>query len=202
MSKPAQMRRIDHSLVLRYVGKGSNALDLGCNDGTLMELLIAQGVKVQGIEINEDLVSKCIKKGLPVMHDDIDRGFSDYRDNTFDYVILNRTLQATHKPLLVMREALRIGKVVLVSFPNFGYYITRIQLFFEGKMPKNAELPHEWYDTPNIHLVTISDFTRFCNQNKFNICKKIYFDHQHELTPIMPNLVSPYALYILSGAPS
>ncbi len=189
--------RLDHKIIYDLIPAESKVLDLGCGDGSLLLQLKEKTVRGQGIEIKSELVEECIKKGITVIQQDIDHGLSGYSDDTFDFVILNKTLQATHKPLLVMQEGLRVGKRVLVSFPNFGYIVVRGQLFFGGKMPKSRDLPYEWYDTPNIHLVTISDFERFCTKNHFKIHKKIFYNEQKVQTALWPNLFSPYALFIL-----
>lgn len=190
--------RLDHKLILDLIDHKAMVLDLGCGDGSLLKLLESKNIIGQGIEINSNLVQQCLKKGIPVLQDDIDQGFRGYKAESFDFVILNKTLQATHKPLLVMQEALRVGKKVLVSFPNFGYFVVRSQLFFGGKMPKSHDLPYEWYDTPNIHLVTIKDFKLFCQKNSFQILKTIFYNENMILPNCFTNLLSPYALFMLS----
>ena len=191
--------RLDHKLILGLINENATVLDLGCGDGTLLKLLEHKNIHGQGIEINSDLVKKCLNKGMPVLQDDIDQGFSGYKSGSFDFVILNKTLQATHKPLLVMQEALRVGTKVLVSFPNFGYLVVRSQLFFGGKMPKSHDLPFEWYNTPNIHLVTIKDFRLFCKNNNFKILQSLFYNENTVLPSLGANLFSPYALFVLSN---
>lgn len=192
------IKRVDHKIIYDLIPEGSSVLDLGCSDGKLIEVLKKKRVKAQGIEIEGELVKAAIQKGINVVQQDLDEGLVDFRENSFDFVILNKTLQATYKPLLVLKEAVRIGKHVLVSFPNFGYYQVRAQLFFGGTMPKSKDLPYEWYDTPNIHLVTISDFERFCKKNHFKVEKKIFYKEGGLIQfPFMVNLFSPYALFVL-----
>jgi methionine biosynthesis protein MetW len=115
-------------------------------------------------------------KGLFCYHGDIDEGLSDYKDNSFDYVILNQTLQSTKKPEYVLKEIMRIGRNAIISFPNFGFIKTRLQLLVHGRMPKNTLLPYEWYETPDIHHLTIRDFKFFCSENNFIIKKEKHFD--------------------------
>ncbi len=176
-------------------------LDLGSADGALIDLLTGQkqNIKAQGIEINAEALQQSLLKGINAVQQDLDGGLSDFKDKSFDFVILNKTLQATHNPLLVLKEAMRIGHKVLISFPNFGYWVVRSQLFFLGKMPKSRDLPYEWYDTPNIHLVTISDFRLFCKKYNFQIQSQFFYDDESLLTSVWPNLFSPYALFVLSN---
>lgn len=193
--------RFDHKLIFDLIPRGSRVLDLGCGNGDLLlQLSQEKNCYIQGMEIDPEAVCECISKGIPVIQADIDNGLKYYENNYFDFVILNKTLQATHKPLPVMKEALRVGKKVIVSFPNFGHYSIRSQLFFLGRMPRSRDLPYEWYNTPNIHLVTIKDFTNFCEEHEFKILKKIFYDDEKKiLFNLLPNIRSPYAMFILDG---
>lgn len=187
--------RLDFKIIYDLIPPNSQVLDLGCGEGALLSKLKEKNIKGQGIEIDYKLVRQAIDKGLNVVQMDLDLELMNYKEETFDYVILNKTLQATHKPLNVIQDAVRIGKNVIVSFNNFAYWEVRAQLFFNGTMPKNKDLPYEWYNTPNIHLVTISDFDKFCQQNGFCVNKKIFYDEEKVLTQSLPNLFSPYAMY-------
>jgi methionine biosynthesis protein MetW len=189
--------RLDHQLIQNIINANSSVLDLGCGDGTLMSILKTKGCTVQGIEIDSKLVLSSVNKGFSVVQQDLDEGLKDFQDESFDYVVLNKTLQATTKPLLVLRDSVRIGKKVVVSFNNFAYWLTRSQLFLYGTMPKSKDLPYEWHDTPNIHLVTIKDFDNFCEQNKFTVLQKIYYSEDRVLGEFLPNLLSPYAMFVL-----
>jgi len=164
----------DYSRIVTRVEAGSRVLDLGCGQGDLLQRLVKErGVKGVGVEIDEDAVVECIHKGLSVFQGDLDEGLSDYGDQSYDYVILDQTLQVIRRPELVIEEMLRVGKKAIVSFPNFGHWKVRWQLLRSGQMPRTAKLPFYWYNTPNIHLLTISDFIAFCQERKIFICEEI-----------------------------
>lgn len=155
------------------IPENSTVLDLGCGDGTLLKMLKDKKIKARGIEINQNKVIKCLEKGLSVVQGDIDEGLAEYPDKSVDYIILNQTLQSTEKPDYVIKEMLRVGRKIVVSFPNFAYWRIRFYLFFHGKMPKSKMLPFEWYDTPNIHLLTLADFYDFIEKFGLKIEKTI-----------------------------
>ena len=164
----------NYDLIANLVETGSAVLDLGCGDGTLLRKLIDEkNVKGTGVEINQDNVIQSIKKGLSIIQGNIDEGLADFSNNEMDYVVLNQTLQSTQKPDYVINEMLRVGKKAVVSFPNFAYWRVRAYLFFNGKMPKSKMLPFEWFDTPNIHLLTVRDFFDFCEKRNIQISKSI-----------------------------
>ena len=164
----------NYKIICELVENGSNILDLGCGDGTLMKMLSEKKHTFgKGIEISQENVIKCINKGLSVIQGNIDEGLEDFEGQNIDYVILNQTLQSVHKPDFVIDEMLRTGKKAIVSFPNFGYWRIRFYLLLKGKMPKSKMLPFEWYDTPNIHLLTVKDFFEFCEKRKITILKSI-----------------------------
>lgn len=157
-------RRLDYELIEGLVPEGSRVLDLGCGNGQLLvELARNKGCCGYGIEINEELVLECIKRGVAVYHGDMMEGMSHYRDGSFDLVILSQTLQQTHRPLDVIQEMLRVGKTAIISFPNFGYWRVRLHLLFKGRMPMNDLLPYTWHTTPNVHLCTVTDFRELCD---------------------------------------
>ena len=164
---------LNYSIITDMIEKNAQVLDLGCGDGTLLKMLKNKGICARGIDISQSNIVKCLEKGLSVFQGDIDEGLMGYSDKSYDYVILNQTLQLTEKPDYVINEMLRTGKKIFVSFPNFGYWRIRFYLFFKGKMPKSNILPFEWYDTPNIHLLTIRDFLEFAKKNNIKIEKKI-----------------------------
>ena len=165
---------LNYSIISDMIEPGTKILDLGCGTGILLKMLAEKGIKGKGIEIDQKAVIECIDKGLSVIQGDIDEGLGEFSDKEYDYVILNQTLQSTEKPEYVIEEMLRVGKKVVVSFPNFAYWKIRFYLAFQGKMPKSKVLPFEWYNTPNIHLLTINDFFEFCKKHDIKISNAIY----------------------------
>jgi methionine biosynthesis protein MetW len=155
--------RVDHLLVAEMVDRGSRVLDVGCGDGELLKLLEKRGVDGRGIELSREGVNECVAKGLAVIQGDADTDLIDYPDDTFDYVILSQTLQATRKPRVVLEHMLRIGRHAVISFPNFGHWKIRLEIMFGGRMPVTDNLPDSWYETPNIHFCTIKDFRHLCD---------------------------------------
>jgi methionine biosynthesis protein MetW len=157
--------RLDFLLVTDMVEPGSKVLDVGCGDGSLLDLLRdRKGVDGRGIEISREGVNACLAKGLPVIQGDADTDLADYPDDTFDYVILSQTIQATRQPKVVLEHLLRIGRRAIVSFPNFGHWRVRVDLALRGRMPVTDNMPYSWYDTPNIHFCTIRDFVELCGE--------------------------------------
>ena len=155
--------RPDHQLILEMIEPDSHVLDLGCGDGELLSLLMKRNhCRATGIEIDEKAIYKCIEHGVTVSHGDIDSGLEDYGDQRFDYVILNESLQEILNPQKVIREALRVGKKVIVGIPNFCHISARLQIFFLGKVPVTKGLPYKWYNTPNLRFLSIKDFRQFC----------------------------------------
>ena len=157
--------RIDLVLVSEMVERGAKVLDVGCGDGELLRLLgETRGVDARGIELSREGVNECVAKGLAVIQGDADTDLADYPDDSFDYVILSQTLQATRQPRTVLEHMLRIGRRGIVSFPNFGHWRIRYEVALRGRMPVTANLPHVWYESPNIHFCTIRDFVALCRE--------------------------------------
>ncbi len=193
--------RPDLELIADIVPANSTVLDLGCGTGELLyKLLHEKNVQAHGVEIFERYIYSCIEKGVPVIHADLDEGLDDYPDKSFDYVILSKTIQVVKKPNLILNEMLRVGKTCIISLPNFGYWIVRAQLFFKGIMPVSKILPYEWYDTPNIHLVSLKDFNRFCREQKISIINQVHLKNnctEKFLPNLIPNLFSELSIYVL-----
>jgi methionine biosynthesis protein MetW len=173
--KAALRRRLDLQLMGGLVPAGARVLDLGCGDGDLLAELKAQrGCEVRGIEIDPAHVRNCIQRGIPVYQGDMLEGIRHYRDRSFDLVLLSQTLQQTGDPVRVIHEMLRVGDRAIISFPNFGWWKTRLQLLFTGRMPRHRLLPYEWYNTPTVHRCTIRDFRALCQQESLTIVREMY----------------------------
>ena len=195
---------LNYKIVCDLIEENSKILDLGCADGTLMEILKNQkSTKGLGVEINQDRVLEALEKGLSVVQGDLDDGLNEFQDKTYDFAILNQTLQSTKNPEFVMKEMLRVAKKCVVSFPNFAYWRVRFYLFFKGKMPKSKMLPYEWYDTPNVHLLTISDFFEFCKKRNIKIEKSVYLTRNKARSGIfMKNIANFFcqeAVFVISN---
>jgi methionine biosynthesis protein MetW len=194
--------KLDQLLVYDFIRPNSSVLDLGCGDGALLASLMKEKkCKVQGIEIDEQAIYKCVSKGVSVLHGDIDSDLPEYGDNSFDYVLLNQSFQQVKKPDMVLRESLRVGKEVIVSFPNFVHYSARFQLFFRGRTPVTASLPYEWHDTPNLHFLSIMDFVTYCKRRRVKI-KATAFVGKTRRVWVLPNLFALVGIFVLSNGGS
>jgi methionine biosynthesis protein MetW len=190
---------LEHRAILKWVRRGSSVLDLGCGDGVLLDLLVREkSVRAQGIEIDEQAIYKCVAKGLSVFHEDIDHGLSDYSNQSFDYVVLDQSFQQVKNPDIVLKEALRVGREVIVGFPNFAHCLARLQMFFKGKTPVTPSLPYAWHDTPNLHFLSISDFVHYCHERKIKIEKSVFIG-KNKGVKIFPNLFALTGLFLISN---
>ena len=196
----AHRSRVDYELIDSLIEPGSTVLDVGCGDGDLLARLRAdKGVVGEGIELEPDKVLRCVCKGLPVLQYDIERGLPTREDRSVDVVILSQTLQTLKDPRKVLLELLRVGKKVIVSFPNFAYWRCRLQLSILGHAPVTQELPFSWYNSPNIHFFSLKDFDRFCRKNGITIERSIPLIKNH-LSPVhfASNLLAEQAIYVTS----
>jgi methionine biosynthesis protein MetW len=191
--------RIDHRVIFEIVEPGTKVLDLGCGDGELLALLVREKqVRAQGIELSEEAIYRCVQKGLSVFHGDLDSGLNEYPDQSFDYIILNQSLQEVKKVHFLIDEALRVGRKVIVGFPNFGHWRVRWALGVRGRTPVTEALPHYWYDSPNLHFLTIEDFWDFCRNRGIEVLKSVYLGEKKQLL-WLPNLLASNAVFVLAG---
>ncbi len=164
----------EYKIIINMISENSRVLDVGCDDGTLMEFLKQnKNVDIRGIEISKEKVQTCISKGLTVIEGNAEFDLKQFPNNSFDYVVLGQTLQAFINPKAVIKELLRVGKKAIVTIPNFGHWKVRLSLLTHGTMPITKSLPNEWYNTPNIHMCTIKDFVRFSKVINFKIFKSL-----------------------------
>ena len=171
--KDLKMKK-EFKVIADLLPKNTRVLDVGCGDGSLMRLLYEEKqIMVRGLELNQENVQECIHKGLPVIQGNAETELHQFPDKSFDYVVLSQTLQAFYEPEKVLRNLLRIGKSVVISIPNFGFWKVRLKLLFFGEMPVTNTLPNTWYNTPNLHMCTIKDLFNFCDEKKINIKKVV-----------------------------
>ncbi|NLF89663.1 methionine biosynthesis protein MetW [Candidatus Bathyarchaeota archaeon] len=190
--------KVGNKGIADWITQGASVLDLGCGDGELLAYLTrTKQVRAQGIELNEDAIVRCINAGLSVYQQDIDTGLSEYRDKSFDYVILNQTLQQVKKPDFVLQEALRVGKKVIVGIPNFAHYKARASIFFRGRVPVTPSLPYQWYDTPNLHFLSLNDFKDY-TKNKNIANNAVFYKSNNRKIRLLPNLLAEYGYFLLS----
>ena len=186
--------RPDFAAIAAWIPKGASVLDLGCGDGSLLRYLQeTRSVRGYGVEISDLDIVSCIANGVNVIQNDLDAGLADFEDNSFDFVILSQTLQATRYTAAVIREMLRVGREGIVSFPNFGHWRNRLDIL-RGTMPITRELPYQWYDTPNVHLCTLRDFEDFCRDHRVAVLERRVMTGERKVT-ILPNLRGAMAVY-------
>jgi len=193
--------RPDLALISDWIRPGSRILDLGCGDGTLLaHLARTRQVHGYGLEIDPDNIARCLEAGVNVIEADVDEGLDDFRDGSFDYVVMTQALQATQRPDHVVSEILRVGRTGIVTFPNFGHWKVRLALA-RGRMPTTPALPEEWYSTGNIHLCTVADFEDLCGARGWRIRRRSLMNHRRMgsggALGLLPNLLAEVALYVL-----
>lgn len=194
--------RPDLALICDWIPQGARVLDLGCGDGQLLAHLMAtRNVRGYGLEIDEPLITACIRAGVNVIESDIDDGLRDFRSGSFDVVIMTQALQALARPDQAVADMLRVGRRAIVTFPNFGHWRVRGSMLM-GRMPLTPALPARWYDTPNIHLCTVADFEALCAERGWAIRDRRLLDRSHRegrRISLAPNLFAEIALYLLDA---
>jgi methionine biosynthesis protein MetW len=189
--------REDFAIIGDIVEPNSKVLDLGCGEGELLEWLAQnKGVDARGVEISGTKVQRAIARGVSAYQGDIDEVLEDYSDHAFDYVILSQTLQETRNPLKVLRDMLRVGRRAIVAFPNFGHWSVRLSLLFTGRAPKTPLFPNEWFDSPNVHVLTVDDFDQLVHKEGFTVERCYFIAGRHRIT-VLPNLLAEEALYLV-----
>ena len=187
-----------YKIICDIVESETKILDLGCGNGELLLMLKhKKNIKGQGIELSEKAIFQCVEKGISVFHSDIERGLIEYPDNAFDYVILHQSMQEVKNVDYVLRESLRVGKKVIVGFPNFAHIRSRLKLLFHGHVPVTDSLPYRWYDTPNVHFLSVKDFMMYCREKKIKVAGVHYLGVKKEIA-FFPNLFAVNALFVLA----
>ena len=188
--------RRDYEIIGDIVEPHSRVLDLGCGEAELLAWLAEnKGVQARGIEQNGGKVMKAIARGVSVYQGDLETSLKDYPDQAFDFVILSQTLQQTLHPLVVLEEMLRISRRVIVGFPNFGHWRVRLSHLWSGRAPRTGLFPYEWYNSPNLHFLTVQDFEALAEAQHWTLEKRIFLSGQREITAL-PNLMAEVAVYL------
>lgn len=197
--------RVDLQVISDWIPEHASVLDLGCGNGALLKHLQQRHISGYGLEIDNSKFTKCIEAGINVIQADLDEGLNQFADRSFDFVILSQTLQAVKRPDFLIQEIMRVGKQGIIGFPNFGHWQCRIQLGLGGKMPVSKSLPNAWFDTPNIHLCTLKDFEKLCQQYGYNVINRSVVNHKHKDTlaiRLLPNLFGQTAVYLIQNGNS
>ncbi|MCY4375078.1 MAG: methionine biosynthesis protein MetW [Spirochaetaceae bacterium] len=200
MAASGRRQHLDYDLIVDLVERDSSVLDLGCGDGELLlRLRDFKSVHGLGVEIEEAMIVRCLARGITVFQGNLNDGLRDHASGSYDYVVLNQTLQQIDRPLELLAEMLRVGRQVIVSFPNFGYLGIRLSLLLRGRMPASRDLPFAWHDTPNIHLCTRNDFLDYCRANRVAVTSIIDIRNGRRIGPTAANLRCTQVLFVLQG---
>jgi len=194
----------EYKIISELIKNESKTLDVGCGNGELIKYLLENKTKnIRGLEISKESVQNCLSKGLSVIEGNAENDLIQFPKDSFDYVILSQTLQAFLSPEKVISELLRVGKYAIVTIPNFGYWKVRLELLFKGTMPVTENLPHEWHNTPNLHMCTIKDFFNFCEKRNIEIFKSLALNKE-TITNInksnlkYKNLISELGIFLIT----
>ncbi len=194
--------RSDYAMIGELVEPGTRVLDLGCGEGELLAWLREnKKVEARGVEFSAALAQKAIARGVSVYQGDLEAALDDYPEGAFDYVILSQTLQETRDPLGVLRGMLRIGRRGIVAFPNFGHWRVRTSHLWSGRAPKTTLFPYEWYDSPNIHFLTVLDFEALAGKMRWEVERRIFLSGNREVRAL-PNLRAEVAVFLVSAGAS
>ena len=196
--KSSSAIRLDHQIIYEVIEPGARVLDLGCGEGDLLSLLAGgKKAKVQGIELEDRAIHECVKKGINAFQSDIESGLKEYPDRVFDYVILNQSMQEVKRVDFLINEALRVGRILIVGFPNFAFWTARYMLFLRGKAPITKSLPYSWFNTPNVRFLSIKDFSDFCQEKRLKVLKAFYLGEKHTVK-CFPNLLALNAVFVIT----
>lgn len=194
---PKLLGRSDYAIISELIEPNTRVLDLGCGEGELLAWLAQnKNVDARGVEISGPRAQQAIARGVSVFHSDLEDALADLPDQAFDYVILSQTLQETRQPLKVLRDMLRVGRKAIVAFPNFAHWSVRLAHLFKGRAPKTKLFPHDWYDSPNIHFLTVDDFESLVAGEKWTVERRMFLEGPRKVE-FLPNLLAEVAVFLI-----
>jgi methionine biosynthesis protein MetW len=194
---PKLLGRSDYAIISELIEPNTRVLDLGCGEGELLDWLAQnKNVDARGVEISGTRAQQAIARGVSVFHSDLEDALADLPDQAFDYVILSQTLQETREPLKVLRDMLRVGRRAIVAFPNFAHWSVRLAHLFTGRAPKTKLFPHDWYNSPNIHFLTVDDFESLAAAEKWKVERRMFLQGPRKVA-ILPNLLAEVAVFLI-----